>query len=132
MVGELTPRRNKDITLTETSTALPKIRGDQAGFNAEGKLNRGFLMVWSKTLDGGGLVVGDEVLIKLDIEASRRSPNTHLMPSRPLAMMSCSRGICRPLITMRAMVLGNIGDVAANPLVVQTFWPRNPDPRGSR
>jgi polyisoprenoid-binding protein YceI len=36
---------------------------------AEGKLNRkDFGMVWNKTLDNGGLVVGDEVLIKLDIE----------------------------------------------------------------
>lgn len=41
----------------------------RAGFSAEGKLNRkDFGMNWSKTLDNGGLVVGDEVLIRLDIE----------------------------------------------------------------
>ena len=33
-----------------------------------------FGMVWSKTLDGGGLVVGDEVLIKLDIECIKAKP----------------------------------------------------------
>lgn len=41
----------------------------RAGFTAEGKLNRkDFGMNWNKTLDNGGLVVGDEVHIKLDIE----------------------------------------------------------------
>jgi polyisoprenoid-binding protein YceI len=41
----------------------------RAGFNAEGKLNRkDYGMVWNKTLDSGGLVVGDEVQIRLDIE----------------------------------------------------------------
>lgn len=41
----------------------------RAGFTAEGKINRkDFGMNWSKALDNGGLVVGDDVLIKLDIE----------------------------------------------------------------
>lgn len=41
----------------------------RAGFSAEGKLNRkDFGMIWNKTLDNGGLVVGDEVQIRLDIE----------------------------------------------------------------
>jgi polyisoprenoid-binding protein YceI len=41
----------------------------RAGFSAEGKLNRkDFGMIWNKTLDSGGLVVGDEVQIRLDIE----------------------------------------------------------------
>ena len=41
----------------------------RAGFSAEGKLNRNdFGMVWNKTLDSGGLVVGDEVQIRLEIE----------------------------------------------------------------
>ena len=41
----------------------------RAGFSAEGKLNRkDFGMVWNKTLDSGGLVVGDEVQIRLEIE----------------------------------------------------------------
>ncbi|MBI4401960.1 MAG: YceI family protein [Nitrospirae bacterium] len=39
------------------------------GLTAEGKINRkDFGMNWSKTLGNGWLVVGDEVLIKLDIE----------------------------------------------------------------
>lgn len=41
----------------------------RAGFNAEGTINRkDFGMKFSKLLDNGGLVVGDEVKIKLEIE----------------------------------------------------------------
>jgi len=41
----------------------------RAGFTATGKLNRkDFGMNWSKTLDNGGLVVGDDVGIRLEIE----------------------------------------------------------------
>ena len=77
-VGELTLRGvTKDITMTGTFNGVAKDPGGnlRAGFNAEGKLNRkDFGMVWSKTLDGGGLVVGDEVLIKLDIECIKAKP----------------------------------------------------------
>lgn len=77
-VGELTLHgMTKDITLTGNFNGVAKDpRGNlRAGFNAEGKLNRkDFGMVWSKTLDGGGLVVGDEVLIKLDIECIKTKP----------------------------------------------------------
>lgn len=41
----------------------------RAGFSAEGNIYRkDFGMVWNKVLDNGGVVVGDEVLIKLDLE----------------------------------------------------------------
>ena len=71
-VGELTLRGvTKDITLTGSFNGVAKDPWGnlRAGFNAEGKLNRkDFGMIWSKALDGGGVVVGDEVFIKLDIE----------------------------------------------------------------
>lgn len=77
-VGELTLRGvTKDITLTGNFNGVAKDPWGnlRAGFNAEGKLNRkDFGMVWSKSLDGGGLVVGDEVLIKLDIECIKAKP----------------------------------------------------------
>ncbi|TKB74012.1 MAG: YceI family protein [Nitrospira sp.] len=47
----------------------------RAGFSAEGKLNRkDFGMIWNKTLDSGGLVVGDEVQIRLEIECIKAKP----------------------------------------------------------
>ena len=77
-VGELTLRGvTKDVVLTGNFNGIAKDPWGnvRAGFNAEGKLNRkDFGMVWSKMLDGGGLVVGDEVLIKLDIECIKAKP----------------------------------------------------------
>ncbi len=77
-VGELTIRGvAKDITLTGNFNGVAKDPwgNTRAGFQAEGKLNRkDFGMVWSKTLDSGGLVVGDEVSIKLDIECIKAKP----------------------------------------------------------
>jgi polyisoprenoid-binding protein YceI len=71
-VGELTLLGvTKDVVLTGTFNGVAKDPWGnvRAGFTAEGKLNRkDFGMNWSKTLDSGGLVVGDEVHIKLDIE----------------------------------------------------------------
>ncbi|MFM8552252.1 MAG: YceI family protein [Nitrospiraceae bacterium] len=71
-VGDLTLLGvTKEITLTGTFNGVAKDPWGnvRAGFTAEGKLNRkDFGMNWSKTLDNGGLVVGDEVFIKLDIE----------------------------------------------------------------
>ncbi len=41
----------------------------RAGFSGEGTINRkDFGMNWSKTLDSGGLVVGNDIKIKLEIE----------------------------------------------------------------
>jgi polyisoprenoid-binding protein YceI len=71
-VGDLALRGvTKEIVLVGNFNGVTKDPwgNTRAGFTAEGKLNRkDFGMVWNKTLDNGGLVVGDEVLIKLDIE----------------------------------------------------------------
>jgi polyisoprenoid-binding protein YceI len=72
VVGSLTLRGiTKDVALTVTFNGVAKDPwgNTRAGFTADGKLNRkDFGMVWNKTLDSGGLVVGDEVQIHLDIE----------------------------------------------------------------
>jgi polyisoprenoid-binding protein YceI len=71
-VGELTLLGvTKEVTLTGTFNGVTRDPWGniRAGFTAEGTLNRkDFGMTWNKTLDNGGLVVGDEVSIKLDIE----------------------------------------------------------------
>lgn len=46
---------------------------EKAGFTASTTINRkDFGLTWSKTLETGGLVVGDEVKITLDIEGTKK------------------------------------------------------------
>lgn len=72
VVGNLTLHGvTKEVTLTGTLNGVTKDPwgNTRAGFTADGTLNRkDFGMVWNKTLDTGGLVVGDDVHIHLDIE----------------------------------------------------------------
>jgi polyisoprenoid-binding protein YceI len=66
----------KEVALTGTfNGVIPKDpwSNTRAGFTAEGKINRkDFGMNWSKVLDNGGLVVGDEVDIMLEIECIKQ------------------------------------------------------------
>lgn len=47
----------------------------RAGFTATGTINRkDFGIVWNKTLDAGGLMLGEDVAISLDIESVLKAP----------------------------------------------------------
>jgi polyisoprenoid-binding protein YceI len=77
-IGDFTLRGvTKDVTLVGRYNGATKDPwgNTRAGFSAEGKLNRkDFGLIWNKTLDSGGLVVGDEVQIRLDIECIKAKP----------------------------------------------------------
>ena len=77
-VGDLTLLGvTKEITLKGSFNGVTKDPwgNTRAGFTAEGKLNRKeFGMNWNKVLDSGGVVVGDEVLIKLEMECIKAKP----------------------------------------------------------
>lgn len=79
IVGNLTLHGvTKNVTLTATFNGATKDPwgNTRAGFSADGTINRkDFGMVWNKVLDSGGLVVGDDVHVHLDIECIKaRTP----------------------------------------------------------
>jgi polyisoprenoid-binding protein YceI len=72
-IGDLTLLGvTKEISLTGTYNGAVVDPGGntRVGFTGEGTINRkDFGMQWTKTMDKGGLVVGDTVKIRLEIEA---------------------------------------------------------------
>ena len=73
VIGDLTMRGvTKEVTLDAhlNGTIVDPGGSTRAGFTATTKINRqDWGISWSKKLDTGGLVAGDEVTINLDIEA---------------------------------------------------------------
>ena len=72
MSGNLTLRGvTKEVTFDCTNNGtISAFGGERAGFSATCTVNRkDFNVNWSKTLDGGGLVVSDNVAINIEIEA---------------------------------------------------------------
>ncbi len=88
-IGDLTLLGvTKEITLAGTfnGTTQDPWGNTRAGFTAEGTLNRqDFGMTFSQTLDSGGLLVGNEVKIRLEMECIKEKPLTNepVKHSRP-------------------------------------------------
>lgn len=79
LIGDLTMHgTTREVTLDVEgpSPAVKDQRGNlHMGAAATTKLNRrDFGMTWNRALDGGGVVVGDEVAVTIDIELVRRTP----------------------------------------------------------
>jgi polyisoprenoid-binding protein YceI len=78
VTGDLTIKGvTKSVTLKGNLTGLVDagmFGGKRAGFWATGLIDRrDFGLTWNKNLDRGGVVVGDKIKIKLEIEATRAS-----------------------------------------------------------
>jgi polyisoprenoid-binding protein YceI len=76
LVGDLTMRGvTREIAL-DVDGPTPEIKDQRGnsriGATATGRINRhDFGVSWNRTLDAGGLVVGDEVIITIDLELVR-------------------------------------------------------------
>jgi polyisoprenoid-binding protein YceI len=57
-------------------TATDPWGGHRAGFNAAAKISRkDFGIVWNKTLEAGGLLLGEDVMLDLQVEAVEAKPS---------------------------------------------------------
>jgi polyisoprenoid-binding protein YceI len=78
LTGNLTIRGiTKEVTFDCTFNGVTKVAPEQsvAGFSATTTINRqDFKVSWSKTLDSGGLVAGNEVKIEVDVELKTTPP----------------------------------------------------------
>ncbi|HJQ84240.1 MAG TPA: YceI family protein [Candidatus Binatia bacterium] len=73
VIGDLTMHGvTKEVTLdVEAAPPVKDLQGHtRAGAHATTRVNRqDFGIVWSKTLDGGGVALGDQVDVTIDVEA---------------------------------------------------------------
>lgn len=72
VVGDLTIRDvTKEVTIDATNEGSTKDPwgNNRVGISASAKLSRGdFNLTWNQTLETGGVVVGDEVKLSIDVE----------------------------------------------------------------
>jgi polyisoprenoid-binding protein YceI len=72
VTGQLTIHGvTRDVTLTVTAEGRGKDPwgGDRAGYSATTKIKRSdFGLVWNQVLEAGGIAVGDEIKIAIDVE----------------------------------------------------------------
>ena len=72
VIGDLTIRgTTREVTLDATlqGSGLDPWGNERAGYEAKGKISRGdFGLTWNQALEAGGVTVGDEVKISIDLE----------------------------------------------------------------
>lgn len=72
LIGDLTVRgttREFVLNVTSEGSTVDPWGNDRRGFNATGKLNRNeFGLTWNAALETGGVVVGDDVKLNIDVE----------------------------------------------------------------
>jgi polyisoprenoid-binding protein YceI len=78
VTGDLTLHGVTKEVVLDVEGPTPTIKdpygNTKAGARATTKINRkDFGLVWNKSMDGGGVVVGDEVEVTIDIEAAKKS-----------------------------------------------------------
>jgi polyisoprenoid-binding protein YceI len=77
LIGDLTIRdTTREVALDATfeGRARDPWGNDRAGFSATGKLNRrDFGLLWNQALESGGVVVGAEVRLTLDVEVVQQA-----------------------------------------------------------
>lgn len=76
MKGELTIRdttRPVELAVTFSGTGKDPWGNEKAAFSAEGKLSRkDFGLTWNAALETGGVLVGDEVKLSLEVQLTRQ------------------------------------------------------------
>jgi polyisoprenoid-binding protein YceI len=77
LTGDLTIRDvTKPVTLTVTDEgrARDPWGGERAVFSAKGKISRGdYGLSWNQALEAGGVLVGDEIKISIDVELVKKA-----------------------------------------------------------
>lgn len=77
LIGDLTIRGvTKEVALEASlqGRAIDPWGNDRMGFEAKGKISRGaFGLTWNQALEAGGVTVGDEVKLSLDVEIVKQA-----------------------------------------------------------
>jgi polyisoprenoid-binding protein YceI len=83
VTGDLTMHGvTKRVTLPVTFLGFAKTaKGEKAGFEIETTLNRkDYEVLWNKSLDEGGLLLGDDVAVSVSLELDKKMPPPAVPP----------------------------------------------------
>ncbi len=83
VTGDLTIRdvtREIELAVTENGTGLDPWGNERAGFSATATLDRrDFDLTWNQALETGGILVGNDVKISLEVQAVRQSDESEVV-----------------------------------------------------